>query len=226
MFTMNPTGPWSGSTSCRSPPTKASARATVSASVSSATTTSTRFITGTGEKKCRPTTRSGCCVQDGQLRDRDRRGVGRDDRGRGSRHRAPEDGPLISGSSKTASMTRSESASVADRQNQFTWRSAPPGGVQLAAANRAVQRRPSAFPRAVQHGGLGLERATWSPVRATDSAMPEPMKPAPTIADGAQRSWLVHRANSATYAERPIVVPPTILAKRCDGIVNVPRMNR
>ena len=44
--------------------TKASARATTSGAVSSATTTSTSFITGTGEKKCRPITRSGWCVQD------------------------------------------------------------------------------------------------------------------------------------------------------------------
>src|ERR687890_752893 len=42
--------------------TNASAIWTVSSAVSSATTISTSFITGTGEKKCRPSTRVGRCV--------------------------------------------------------------------------------------------------------------------------------------------------------------------
>ena len=40
----------------------ANATSAVSGSVSSATTTSTSFIAGTGEKKWTPTTRPGCCT--------------------------------------------------------------------------------------------------------------------------------------------------------------------
>ena len=46
-------------------------------------TTSTSGSTGAGLKKCMPTTRSGVCVAVGDLRDRERRRVGGQDRGRG-----------------------------------------------------------------------------------------------------------------------------------------------
>jgi hypothetical protein len=44
--------------------TKAVARSITSSAVSSATTISTRFMTGTGEKKCSPSMRSGRVVHD------------------------------------------------------------------------------------------------------------------------------------------------------------------
>ena len=64
MLTMNPERSLAWIACLPMWPANASTMRTVSGDVSSATTTSTSFITGTGEKKCRPTTRSGRCVQD------------------------------------------------------------------------------------------------------------------------------------------------------------------
>ena len=58
----------------------ASARATVSCEVSRPTTISTSVITGTGLKKCRPSTLSGRPVCAASCGDRDRGGVGSDRR--------------------------------------------------------------------------------------------------------------------------------------------------
>ena len=59
MFTMNPDRSLVSIGRLPSRSTNRFALSTVLSLVSSATTTSTKFITGTGEKKCRPSTRSG-----------------------------------------------------------------------------------------------------------------------------------------------------------------------
>ena len=60
----------------------ANAASKASSLVCAVRTTSTSGSTGAGLKKCMPTTRSGVCVAVGDLRDRERRGVRGEDRGR------------------------------------------------------------------------------------------------------------------------------------------------
>jgi hypothetical protein len=54
-------------------------------------------------------------------------------------------------------------------------------GLELAAAHRALHGGLDALARGRERAGLRLEERTTMPARAADSAMPEPMKPAPTI---------------------------------------------
>jgi hypothetical protein len=90
---------------------KASARSTIVWSVSSPTTTSTSFMTGTGEKKCRPSTLPRRLVQEASW------AIGMEDvleARMASSESSPSSvwnrGPLIAGSSKTASTTAPQPA--------------------------------------------------------------------------------------------------------------------
>ena len=171
--------------------------------MSSATTTSTSFITGTGEKKCSPITRSGCCVQDGELGDRDRRGVGRDDRRlRQQAVQHLEDGALDLGildDSLDDEVGVDEPRRIVnpgDVADEVGRR----GGVQLATADRAIQRCPQPVTRAVQRGGVGLEQDDVEAGAGNRFRDPGAHEPGADDPDSAKCRELAHRANLATYA--------------------------
>ena len=161
----------------------ASDAAITSSDVSRPWTISISDITGTGEKKCRPTTRSGRFVHDAIS------AIGIDDvfeaRKTASGSSASSfwnSRPLTCGSSTTASTT----ASAARRSARFvvwtTRRSTASASSTLPrAAARSTDRRRLSAPRA-SGSGSGSYAITCLPARAADSAIPEPMKPAPTTA--------------------------------------------
>ena len=157
--------------------------ASVSALVSSATTISTSFITGTGEKKCRPQTRSGRRVHAASS------AIGIEDvleassvsAGRSSSSCAKRR-PLIFGSSTMASTTRS-AAARSPIAVVYVTRSMSASAASGSSLPRERARATDAARRSRERAS-GASSGSWtitcSPAAAADSAIPLPMEPAPT----------------------------------------------
>jgi hypothetical protein len=150
--------------------------------VSSPITTSTSRITGTGEKKCRPRTRSGVRVHEASCAiGIDEVLVARIASGASISSKRWNSGPLTLGSSNTASTTSSAPAMSSSDSVQVIR--------SISACDSASSSLPPATARATDTwtrsrlrssgAASGSCTTTWNPPRAADSAMPEPMKPAP-----------------------------------------------
>src|ERR1700757_3981192 len=163
---------------------KSFAASTVSSLVSRARTISTNFITGTGEKKCRPSTREGSPTAPPS------RAIGIEDVFEARIVSGPTISSsslmieiLSSGFSGTASITRSLAATSLSSL------------VNVMLANAASRLPESTFPRltALSRDFCSLERAasmnsgnsrttTGNPAIDADSAIPAPMSPPPRMA--------------------------------------------
>jgi hypothetical protein len=160
-----------------------SAVATVSSAVSSATTTSTSRMTGTGEKKCSPSTRSGWRVAAASP------AIGIDDvfearialpSRRSSR--APKTPTFCISSSTIASITSCVPSSCPRSEVQLmrSTSSAAAAGSSLPPRTPRCTEASIRSREACSGSGAGSKRCTTTPARAADSAMPDPMNPAPT----------------------------------------------
>ena len=139
--------------------TNCSACATISSAVSRETTTSTSCMTGTGEKKCSPSTRSGCSVAAAS------RAIGIDDvldasgmPGGTSRSSSRKMPALTCGSSYTASTTSwaplTASRSVVEVIRASTRLGAR--SLELAGLRGTREALLDAPARAIEHGCVGL----------------------------------------------------------------------
>ena len=148
--------------------------------------TSTSFIDGAGLKKWMPHTCSGRSVCDGQLDDRQRRGVGGED-GVGLARSASSSANsafLTSRSSTTDSITRSQSARSASSAVAVMRAEdgRPLGLLQLALGDLLGQALVDARPGWRRPWPAVRDRSTTSyPAWAATSAMPAPMIPDPTM---------------------------------------------
>ena len=137
-----------------------------------------------------------------ELGDRDRRGVGRDDRRLGQQAiQHLEDGALdlrVLDDGLDDEIGVDERRRIVD-PGDVTDEVVRRGGIQLATADRAIQRRPQPLARAVQRGGVRLEEDDVEAGAGDRLRDPGAHEPGTDDPDGAKWRWLAHRANLATY---------------------------
>ena len=192
--------------------TSAETSASTCSSVTTVRMISTRPWTGAGLKKWTPMTRPGLGVGGGDLGDRQRRGVGGQDRLRG--RRSPSSSRKICFLTSTDSTTASTTKSASVRSLSSVVNVIRPS--RSACSSSVIFWRATARP--VECSRCWRPRSTpssfWStpmtlkPSRANTSAMPAPIVPSPTIPIVSKVR--VSAASAVTSVMRRILFDPSV----------------